>query len=67
MRSIRGSLVSDGELIRLARPLVESRGWSHKVGNVDRTPSCFFRRGIVDFTSELNSGVPQAAEICKSQ
>lgn len=62
MRTVRGRLVSDRELICLAGSLVESRGRGYEVCYVDRTPDYFFRGGIVDFACELDSGVPHTAK-----
>lgn len=54
--------MGDGELICLARSLVETRWSGCKVCNIDRTPNRFFRRGVIDLACELNSRIPQTAE-----
>ena len=53
-------LVCQRELVGFARMFVETRGWGNEIGDVDRLPDCFFRRGVVDFTRELNGRVPQS-------
>lgn len=54
----RAALVSERELIRLARALVEAGRRGDKVGDIDGLPDLLAGVGVIDLGSDLDGGIP---------